>query len=84
MPDLLVISVSVSSFGAILWIEVLEHHPELIKGVQQLARILEPWGKLILTAPLGSGIHQDPYHYYGGYTPWWYKRFLVRRGLTRL
>jgi SAM-dependent methyltransferase len=58
----------------------LEHHPDPITVVKELARILEPGGKLILTAPLGSGIHQEPYHYYGGYTPWWYERFLGAAG----
>lgn len=24
----------------------------------------------LLTAPLGSGIHQEPHHYYGGFTPY--------------
>lgn len=70
------------SFDAILCTEVLEHHPEPIKVVREFARILAPGGRLILTAPLGSGIHQEPYHYYGGYTPWWYDKFLVDAGFA--
>jgi SAM-dependent methyltransferase len=58
----------------------LEHHPQPITVVRELARILAPGGRLILTAPLGSGIHQEPYHFYGGYTPWWYHRFLTEAG----
>lgn len=80
VSDLAAIPVPDGSFGAVLCTEVLEHHPEPIKVVEELARILEPGGKLILTAPLGSGIHQEPYHYYGGYTPWWYERFLGAAG----
>ena len=80
VSDLAAIPVSDGSFGAVLCTEVLEHHPEPIIVVKELARILEPGGKLILTAPLGSGIHQEPYHYYGGYTPWWYERFLEAAG----
>ncbi len=80
VSDLLAIPVPDGSFGALLCTEVLEHHPEPIKVVQEFARILKPGGKLILTAPLGSGIHQEPYHYYGGYTPWWYERFLGSAG----
>ena len=40
-----------------------------------MIRILKPNGTL-LTAPLGIGLHQQPYHFYGGYTPFWYKLFL--------
>jgi len=80
VSDLAAIPVPDASFGAVLCTEVLEHHPEPIAVVKELARILEPGGKLILTAPLGSGIHQEPYHYYGGYTPWWYERFLGTAG----
>lgn len=80
VSDLTAIPVSDGSFGAVLCTEVLEHHPEPIAVVKELARILKPGGNLILTAPLGSGIHQEPYHYYGGYTPWWYERFLFQAG----
>jgi SAM-dependent methyltransferase len=82
--DLASIPVPDASFGAVLCTEVLEHHPEPIMVVKELARILHPGGKLILTAPLGSGIHQEPYHYYGGYTPWWYERFLTAAGFDKI
>lgn len=78
--DLTTIPVPTGSFDAVLCTEVLEHHPEPIAVVKELGRVLAPGGRLILTAPLGSGIHQEPYHYYGGYTPWWYKRFLKEAG----
>ncbi len=84
VSDLAAIPVPDRSFGAILCTEVLEHHPEPIAVVKELARILGPGGTLILTAPLGSGIHQEPYHYYGGYTPWWYKRFLGAAGFAKI
>lgn len=84
VSDIAAIPVPDGSYGAILCTEVLEHHPEPIKVIKEIARILEPGGKLILTAPLGSGIHQEPYHYYGGYTPWWYERFLRAAGFEQI
>ena len=69
-----------ASFDAVLCTEVLEHVPEPIAVVRELGRILAPGGRLLLTAPLGSGIHQEPYHFYGGYTPYWYQRFLGDAG----
>lgn len=64
------------SFDVVLCTEVLEHVPEPIEAIREIARILKPNGKLLLTSPLGSGLYQLPYHFYGGYTPEWYKRFL--------
>jgi ubiquinone/menaquinone biosynthesis C-methylase UbiE len=73
-----------ASFDAILCTEVLEHIPEPIRVVREMARILKPGGRLILTAPLGSGIHQEPYHFYGGFSPFWYQRHLVDAGFENL
>lgn len=84
VSDVTAIPVRDGSFGVVLCTEVLEHHPEPIRVVYELARILQPGGMLVLTAPLGSGIHQEPYHYYGGYTPWWYERFLKAAGFEEI
>lgn len=78
--DILAIPVPDESFDAVLCTEVLEHVPEPIKAVRELARILRPGGIMMLTAPLGCLLHQEPYHYYGGYTPYWYRRFLGEAG----
>ena len=70
--DITEIPVDDNSFDAILCTEVLEHVTEPIKAIQEFARILKPRGRLFLTAPLGSGIHMPPYHFYGGFSPYWY------------
>ncbi len=73
-----------ASFDCVLCTEMIEHHPEPIRVVAEFARILAPGGRLLLTAPLGSGIHQEPHHYYGGFTPYWYRRFLAEAGFERV
>ena len=78
--DAAAVPVADGSFDVVLCTEVLEHVPEPIAVVREFGRILAPGGRLILTAPLGSGIHQEPYHFYGGYTPFWYARFLAEAG----
>jgi ubiquinone/menaquinone biosynthesis C-methylase UbiE len=72
------------SFDAILCTEVIEHVPEPITVIHELGRILRPGAKILMAAPLGSGLHQEPYHYYGGYTPYWYRKFLIEAGFTEV
>lgn len=82
--DITSVPVADASFDAILCTEVLEHVAEPAMAVREMARILKPGGRLMLTAPLGSGIHQEPYHYYGGYTQYWYQHFLGAIGFTQI
>ncbi len=80
--DILSIPVEDASFDAVICTEVLEHVPEPVMALRELQRILRQGGLLLLTAPLGSGIHQEPYHFYGGFTPYWYERFLSESGFV--
>ncbi|MFA6175946.1 MAG: glycosyltransferase, partial [Phycisphaerae bacterium] len=82
VSDILAIPVPDASFDVILCTEVLEHVPEPIKVLEEIARILRPGGRAFVTAPLGSHLHQLPFHFYGGYTPEWYKRFGAACGLN--
>lgn len=78
--DINKIPVPDESFDVVLCTEVFEHVPEPIEVIKEFSRILKGGGKLLLSAPLGCGIHQEPYIYYGGYTPFWYHRFLPKYG----
>lgn len=84
VSDIISIPVPDASFDVIICTEVLEHVPEPIKAIHEFARILRPGGILLLTAPLGSGLHQEPYQYYGGYTPYFYYRFVAEAGFTNI
>lgn len=80
VSDIVSIPIDSEAVDVVLCTEVLEHVPEPIRAVEEFARVLRPGGRLLLTAPLGSGLHQLPFHYYGGYTPQWYERFLSLYG----
>jgi SAM-dependent methyltransferase len=79
--DITEIPVDDASFDVVVCTEVLEHVPEPIVALREMTRILRPGGKLLLSSPLGAYLHQEPYHFYGGYTPHWYRRFLDEAGL---
>lgn len=75
VSDILTLPLEDMSVDVVLCTEVLEHVPEPVKALRELIRVVKPGGKLILTAPLGSGLHQLPFHYYGGFSPEWYRHF---------
>ncbi len=84
VSDILDVPVEDASFDCILCTEVLEHVPEPIKAVHELARILRPGGRLIITAPLGCGVHQEPYFFYGGFSTFCHSRFLSEAGFVNI
>ncbi|MBI9043086.1 MAG: class I SAM-dependent methyltransferase [Anaerolineaceae bacterium] len=64
------------SFDVIMCVEVLEHLTEPIKAIKEMARLLRPGGRLILTAPFNSLTHFSPFFYYTGYSQNFYEYFL--------
>ena len=80
--DITSIPVPDDSFDVVLCTEVLEHVQDPIATLKELTRVLRPGGSLLLSAPLGCGLHQQPHHYYGGFTPYFYKEHLTRFGAT--
>jgi ubiquinone/menaquinone biosynthesis C-methylase UbiE len=84
VSDISAIPAADASFDVILCTEVIEHVPEPLLAVKEMGRLAADGGLLILTAPLGSGLHQVPFHYYGGYTPWWYERALGDAGFENI
>jgi len=80
VSDITSIPVPDQSFDVVLCTEVLEHVPTPIEALKEIGRILKVGGILYLSAPLGSGLHQQPFHFYGGYTPHFYNKFLVEYG----
>src|SRR5262249_10145044 len=55
-----------ASFDAVLCTEVLEHLPDPVRALEEMARLLRPGGTFIITAPFWSLTHFAPYHYATG------------------
>jgi ubiquinone/menaquinone biosynthesis C-methylase UbiE len=64
MPD--------NEYDFIICTEVFEHIPEPIKAMGEFVRLCKSGGNILITAPFTSGIHQEPYHFYGGFSPFFY------------
>ncbi len=53
-----------ASFTAALLTQVLEHVAEPVAALREAHRILQPGGRLLLTAPLAWELHEAPHDYY--------------------
>ena len=84
VSDIISIPLDSNSVDVILCTEVLEHVPDPISALKEMSRLLKSGGEIVITTPLGSHIHQEPFHYYGGYTPYFYKKFLEEFGFTKI
>ena len=69
-----------ASFDTVFCSQVLEHVPEPWLALSEFRRVLRPGGRLILTAPHLSWLHNEPYDYYR-YTRHGLRFLLERAGL---
>ena len=61
-----------ASFDAIMCTEVFEHIPHPAQAMAEFARLLRPGGWLLITAPFCSLTHFAPYHFYTGFSKYFY------------
>jgi ubiquinone/menaquinone biosynthesis C-methylase UbiE len=69
-----------ASFDVVLCTEVIEHIINPMDAMKEFSRLLKPGGKLILTAPFCSMTHFAPYHFYSGYSRFFYQEVLASSG----
>lgn len=69
------------TFDVAVLSEVLEHLPEPITALHELARIVRAGGHILVTAPFTSGSHQLPFHFSSGYPREWYAYAANQTGL---
>lgn len=68
-------------FDVVILTEVLEHVPEPLEAIREVARLAKPGGSILVTSPFTSGTHQAPYHFYAGFGPTWYTYAAQKHGL---
>jgi len=82
VSDILNIPEPDASFDAVLCTEVLEHLPDPVRALDEMARLLRPGGMFIITAPFWSLTHFAPYHYATGFNRYFYEFHLNRLGFN--
>ncbi len=78
--DLLAVPEPDGSFDAVLCTEVLEHLPDPVRAIDEMARLLRPGGMMIITSPFWSLTHFAPFHYATGFNRYFYEHHLERLG----
>eukprot|EP00746_Dinoflagellata_sp_MGD_P142706 gnl/MRDRNA2_/MRDRNA2_75641_c0_seq1.p1 gnl/MRDRNA2_/MRDRNA2_75641_c0~~gnl/MRDRNA2_/MRDRNA2_75641_c0_seq1.p1 ORF type:complete len:865 (+),score=136.20 gnl/MRDRNA2_/MRDRNA2_75641_c0_seq1:41-2596(+) len=71
--DITSIPLANSSVDVIYCASVLEHVPDAVLALRELARLLRAGGALYISVPFGGGLHNLPYHFTGGYTFQWFE-----------
>ncbi len=84
VSDILSIPLETASIDVIICTEVLEHVPEPTLAIHEMSRLLKSGGQIIITTPLCSFLHQQPYHYFGGFTPFYYELVLNNAGFANI
>ena len=59
-------------YDVVLCTEVLEHVPDPVASIKHLSTLIKPNGYLLVTVPFNSMMHQAPYWFSAGLSPWWF------------
>ncbi len=79
MASALALPFANGTFDSILCTEVLEHTPNPLAGLQEMARVAKPGAMLLLTVPLSEQLHEKPYDYCR-FTCYWLEQLLEGTG----
>ncbi len=66
----------------ILCTEVLEHVPDPVRAFERMAHLLIPGGRLIVSVPMISLMHQAPYWFQSGLSPFWFEHWAAKSDLS--
>lgn len=79
--DLLALPFRDGSLDAVLCTQVLEHVPDPGRAMGEIARVLKPGGRLLLSAPFFYPLHDEPHDYYR-FSPHGFEVLLETAGLA--
>ena len=68
-------------FDNLICTEVLEHVEDPITVLRKISELVRPNGKIIITVPMLSLVHQAPHYYSSGLSIFWFEKWAPRVGL---
>lgn len=60
-------------YDVVLCTEVLEHVPDPVAALRHITTLIKPRGQIIITVPLLSLMHQAPFWFSAGLSPFWFR-----------
>lgn len=69
------------TFDVLLCTEVFEHIPDPVAAFRKLVKLTKLNGFLVITVPMASHIHQAPYYFSSGLSPYWFKHWSEHEGV---
>ena len=69
------------AFDNLICTEVLEHVADPIAVLRKISEVVKPNGRIIITVPLLSLVHQAPHFYSSGLSTFWFKKWAPTFGL---
>jgi ubiquinone/menaquinone biosynthesis C-methylase UbiE len=80
VSDITEIPLPDGSVDAVMCTEVFEHIPHPVKALNEFSRLVRSGGYLLITAPFCSLTHFAPYHFYTGFSKFFYETHLRDNG----
>jgi SAM-dependent methyltransferase len=71
-------------FDVLICTEVFEHIPDPVAAFKKLSRLIKQDGHLLITVPIASHIHQAPYYFSSGLSPYWFNHWSKQVGMEIL
>jgi len=71
-----------ASADLVLCTEVLEHVPDPVRAFQKMAELVRPGGQLVVSVPFLSLMHQPPFWFQSGLSPFWFEYWAAKTNLV--
>jgi len=73
-----------TTYDLVLCTETFEHIPDPVRALEKLTKLVKPGGIIIITAPFISLMHQAPYWFQSGLSPYWFNYWSEKNNLEVL
>lgn len=69
------------TFDVVICTEVLEHVPDPVASLKHISKLVSKGGYLLITVPMMSFVHQEPYYFNSGLSTYWFEYWMPRASM---